>query len=263
MKYLNKKYLKEYLDIDYINKLSLEEREWLYSFLQSYYGASPSPTIKIDEKESWRLSNERRRDIYNVFHKIDPETDSLNFIDNVPGNDSVLINNLYLEKEKKERSEMKKIKIVLSAPPFSINNAYYLKSFKGSKATKVRTQECRDWGDSILLQIKKYEDKLEIFRKNFNANKHCLHLKIVHTIPEYNFFTKTGEISLRSNDLSNVEKMPIDLLFDPRFVGRTINNIEINNLNLNDKYITKLVSEKKVGKAYKIEITVSIKEISR
>ena len=61
------------------------------------------------------------------------------------------------------------------------------------------------------------------------------------------FFTKQNLISARSCDLTNIEKLVQDNIFDKRFNDREINNILIKNLNIDDKYITELNSRKIVS----------------
>ena len=253
-KRFHRKYVREFVDIDYADKLSDEDKEWLANFLDNYYGGvwksddEKNVMPSSDKREMWRNNHARRRDISNIMHKI--EAEEITYYD---------------DKDKEELFTVEvgvnQIKITLDAPPFSINKAYYLKSFGGKKATKVRTQECRNWGDSILLQLKKYVKKFDKFRNGFDPKTQQIHLEITHTIPEKTFYTKDGEVSVFSNDLSNVEKMPIDLVFDKRFNGRMVFGEEISNLDLNDKYITKMVSKKVPGEEYKIEIVIKVKDI--
>lgn len=146
------------------------------------------------------------------------------------------------------------IKITLDAPPFSINKAYYKKSF-------TRTAECREWGDSILEQLlcESIQEELLRFRLAFlDADRASIGVHIVYHIPKAVFYTKKGDISRRSMDLSNVEKLLIDLIFDPRFCGRDLESGNVcQNLSLDDKLITKLISEKVPSKRdYKINITL-------
>ena len=131
------------------------------------------------------------------------------------------------------------IKFTLNSPPFSINKAYY-------KRSHTRTQDCRDWGDNILLQLQEPTIQSHISQLSKESVK-ALQLKLSYYYPSNILFTKKGDISRRSMDLSNIEKLLIDLLFDPRFCGREINSIPINNFNLDDKLITTLTSSKCVS----------------
>lgn len=149
------------------------------------------------------------------------------------------------------------IKFTLNAPPFSVNKAYYKKSF-------TRTKECRAWGEDILeqLQDKTIQQDLEDFRIAFLEDDiSAVGAHLVFHIPKSTFYTKKGDISRRSQDLSNVEKLLIDLIFDPRFAGRELDSgLVCQNLSLDDKLITKLISEKVPSKGFnKIDVTLFFK----
>jgi hypothetical protein len=66
-------YNKEFVDIDYINKLTDEEAEWYSNFLDNYYGGrfkkddSKNP-IK-DRNASYNAAHERRRDFMSARFK--------------------------------------------------------------------------------------------------------------------------------------------------------------------------------------------------
>ena len=130
------------------------------------------------------------------------------------------------------------VSFTLQAPPFSLNKAYYKRSF-------TRTADCRAWGDAILVQLQDdaIQAEFEALRASFETG-HSLHVNLVFFIPQSKFYTKKGDLSRRAQDLSNVEKLLIDLIFDPRFEGRFVDGQEISNLSMDDKYITLLVSEK-------------------
>jgi len=131
---------------------------------------------------------------------------------------------------------------------FSINKAYY--------KNRQRTQACRAWGEAILEQFVKMEKYFEEFNKCVNDNLNDTHLevKLSFYIPKKDMFTAKGKVSRRGQDLTNIEKLFIDLLFDKRY-----NDRGWVNLNLDDTLITRLISEKKVSKdnSYKIRVHVS------
>ena len=151
---------------------------------------------------------------------------------------------------------MKTLKIKLKAPPFSTNAAYVRARSHGSRL--IRNKKCRDWGDSILLQLQSYREEMAAFREDFDPTSHALSIKIVFSIPEKTFYTKSGEVSLFSKDLSNVEKLLIDLLLDDRFNGRTVFGERVDNLSINDKLVIRLTSEKRPisGDAYLTALTI-------
>lgn len=66
-------YNKEFVDIDYADKLTIEEAEWLGNFMDNYYGArfkkddTKNPIKDRNERE--RQSHARRRDFMSARHK--------------------------------------------------------------------------------------------------------------------------------------------------------------------------------------------------
>lgn len=117
-----------------------------------------------------------------------------------------------------------KMKLVISSPPFSINRAYYKKS-------KTRTQECRKWGEKILQQLQKYKKDIDKINKYVtkNINTKCLHVETIFYINKQKFFTKTGKVSRNSMDLTNVEKLLIDIIFDKRHADRGGTNFSLDD----------------------------------
>ena len=154
---------------------------------------------------------------------------------------------------------MSKLELSIKAPPFSINSAYYLKSFNNKKATKIRTQACRDWGDSILIQLQKYKDKLIEMNKNFDEKCHAIKISLDFYIPEKKLYTKSGNVSALSSDITNIEKLLVDLIFDARFHGRALGGGLVTNLNINDKFIVEMRSRKMpCNDEYLINISIEI-----
>lgn len=139
--------------------------------------------------------------------------------------------------------------------PFSINNAYYKKSF-------THTKECRQWRKTIIEALSTPENlyAMEALRDTFKVGgNHALNVTIIYGVHKEWFWTQKGDISRRSQDLSNVEKLLIDIIFDSRFYERG----EIENLNIDDKYITVLHSEKTWSNTWNIEVTLSLVDLKR
>lgn len=124
--------------------------------------------------------------------------------------------------------------------PFSINKAYYKQTFN-------MTRECRQWRETIINALKEETNQLIInsFKNKFDETKHGIQIVISHRMPKEWFFTKKEIISRRSQDITNIEKLLVDILFDSRFYERG----EINNLNIDDKFIVSMLSEKIFTKA--------------
>jgi hypothetical protein len=127
-------------------------------------------------------------------------------------------------------------KLILSGVrPYSINAAYYRGSFN-------MTQECRTWRKTVIKSLSQgvNQAELDTLRESFVAELHALVVKITFNLPHTTYFTLKGDINAKSMDLSNIEKLLIDIIMDERFFTRG----EVRNANINDKYIIKLHSEK-------------------
>lgn len=142
---------------------------------------------------------------------------------------------------------MKKFYICLNGiPPFSINKMYYANR-------KVKTREAREWSILITenLKLEENQSSLQKFRKHFDKSKHCVKVSIRFFYPSFLVLTKENQISTKAHDLSNIEKPLIDLVF--------LKNREVQNLEIDDKYIVELNSIKGTSdKNYKIEIEIEI-----
>ncbi len=152
-----------------------------------------------------------------------------------------------------------KIEFVVYAKPFSLNSAYYLKSYGGKAPSKIRTKECRAWGDEILSQLQPMAERMLEFNAAFNDKVHAVRIELVHLIPKSVFYTKAGHISAATCDITNIEKLLVDLLFDARFNGRENGDGKVTNFNINDKFIVEMKSSKLPSKReYKIKIVLEI-----
>tara|TARA_R100000697_G_scaffold44102_1_gene57227 strand:+ start:570 stop:1040 length:471 start_codon:yes stop_codon:yes gene_type:complete len=147
-----------------------------------------------------------------------------------------------------------RISFVIDCPPFSSNKAYY--------KNRQLTQQARVWREEFLYQMQcpKIQQSLQQFRNQFQPSKHGIEAKYVFFYPSSILLTKRGEISRRSCDLTNIEKLVQDNVFEPRYNGRIIRDKTIINLNLDDKYITHLESRKCLHpqNRYQIEILLSL-----
>lgn len=119
--------------------------------------------------------------------------------------------------------------ITLPIKAFSINQAFYA-------TRKVKTKDCRDWETRVEAMLNEVPNikKLATF-KNF-------HIEIDVIWPEAIYYNSKGDISSKTFDVTNTEKLLIDCLF--KVIGT------------NDKYITKLTSSKAAGHGYEIRIRI-------
>lgn len=139
---------------------------------------------------------------------------------------------------------MNKLEINLNSPSFSINSAYY--------RNRKRTTECRKWGKKIHDQLEKYRKDFDLFRSKFDPIKHAIQVTLDFYVPIERFYTKDNKVSRRSKDLSNIEKLLLDLIFDKRYYER-----DLPSLNIDDTLITILLSRKRptLGKD-RIEVVI-------
>ena len=145
--------------------------------------------------------------------------------------------------------------ITLKLKPFSINAMF-------CRDKRHKTIEAQEWSCSVLvaLALKENKKKLKELRQYFDPMKHVYKVDLTFFYPKHVLYRKDGGISARAHDLSNVEKPLIDLVFLPMFYARP-SPYGAKNLNIDDKYITDLRSRKRVGKDFRIRVTLNIKEL--
>lgn len=149
---------------------------------------------------------------------------------------------------------MRSLRLLFKSPPFSINSAYY--------RNRQRTKECRAWGNQIHCQLAEPQvaAALKLFKQSLTSHTK-LQVELNFKYPERTLYTLSGEVSRRSMDLSNIEKLLIDLIFDKRFQDRlTDNGYSIVSLEEDDKKIMKLISTKSLSEdnTNQIEVIITI-----
>ena len=147
--------------------------------------------------------------------------------------------------------------ITLKLKPFSINAMF-------CRDKRHKTIEAQEWSCSVLvaLALKENKKKLKELRQHFDPMKHVYKVDLTFFYPKHVLYRKDGGISARAHDLSNVEKPLIDLVFLPMFYDRP-SPYGAKNLNIDDKYIIDLRSRKRVGKDFRMRVTLNIKDLPR
>lgn len=127
-----------------------------------------------------------------------------------------------------------------------------------------KTIEAQEWSCSVLvaLALKENKKKLKELRQYFDPKKHVYKVDLTFFYPKHVLHKKEGGISARAHDLSNVEKPLIDLIFLPMFYDRP-SPYGAKNLNIDDKYIIDLRSRKRVGKDFRMRVTLNIRDLPR
>ena len=150
------------------------------------------------------------------------------------------------------------ITLLLACEAFSINKMYY------NKPGFQRTQEAREWSYKVFdeLNCSYNQQQMRLFREKFEPSHMGVEVTIVERIPVDEFF-KVGswEISSKTFDRSNVEKPLIDLLFLPKYFTRSVPE-GCNNLNLDDKYVSQVISRKVPSPLAYTYLTITVKAVS-
>jgi hypothetical protein len=147
----------------------------------------------------------------------------------------------------------------LALKPFSVNAMY-------AGRRDFKTSACQDWERLFLYELGKSEPQkaLQDLREHFVLHQHVYRMRIVWKVPRVSFITQKGEISNRSFDVTNVEKIITDLVFLPKYhVQRPPHGCL--NLNADDKHLLTLTSGKRCSSEdkYEIQITLWVEDIKK
>lgn len=112
-----------------------------------------------------------------------------------------------------------------------------------------------------LISEEKNVKKLKELRDYFDPDKHAYKLNLTFYYPRDIFYTQKGLISAKSHDLSNIEKVLIDILFLPKHFGSNPPH-KAQNLNIDDKYIVDLNSSKRASEDHLIEVEFEIIDLN-
>lgn len=138
--------------------------------------------------------------------------------------------------------------------PFSINATYSRTQngvFKSSGATEFCAQLFNVMGRSENQQ------KLQELRTKFDPKLHAYALNIVCFYEPEMFFTKKGDISSRTLDISNCEKLIVDALMLPKYHEES-EPYGAPNLNCDDKMLVQMISTKLPAHKAAIRVDISI-----
>lgn len=132
----------------------------------------------------------------------------------------------------------------------SINSMYYANKAHGYKP------DVKEWIQQMCYMLSTPENKqiFEDLRNYFDPTKHCYTVYLDRTDPA--FYNKKGLVNSHCIDVTNSEKLILDLLFTPAFHGTESTKFE--NLNIDDKFVTTLISRKKPGSQNRLKITLKI-----
>ena len=105
---------------------------------------------------------------------------------------------------------------------------------------QFKSAAARQWTMEAFHQLNQPHilEKLKLLREEFDVSKHTYEIHIKVAYPVEKFYNKKGEISAKTIDVTNFEKSLVDLIFLPKFFD------ELQNLNADDRFLTKMYSEK-------------------
>ena len=149
-----------------------------------------------------------------------------------------------------------RVHFTIHQKPFSVNRAYY--------RNRQLTKEARKWRADFLVQLQDPHIQADLAKmhKLFDPSKHAFVVSYRFCYPSNKLLTKQGHISKLSCDLTNLEKLVQDNIFDHRFNGREIRELIIQNLDIDDKFIVQCRSYKLVSPTKKYLLQVSLEVVS-
>lgn len=143
-----------------------------------------------------------------------------------------------------------KIEFYLPLEAFSINAVYY-------RDRRHKTQAYRDWERKVFqaLHQPEIQQKLKQIRDQFSETEHCFAVDMHFHMSS--LFNKQGKISSRAEDLSNIEKMLLDILFLPKYHVQPWPD-GVPNINVDDKLVLELRSRKSYAAADGITVSIAL-----
>jgi hypothetical protein len=131
-----------------------------------------------------------------------------------------------------------RIKFTLDIKPFSINKAYY-------RDRRIKTRDFVDWELCVIQQLNRPEvqAQFKLLREAYDPKLHGFSASLRYYFPIDLLLNKQGLISSRAEDLSNVEKALLDLLFLPK-IHVQAPPYGAQNVNCDDKAVLALHSYK-------------------
>lgn len=143
--------------------------------------------------------------------------------------------------------------------PVSINKAYYARN-------KVLTKEAREYREGFLLALnstKDNQDILKAFKAAFDSKQHYLSTELTFLIPDDVFFTKAGEISMRSGDVDNFIKLTNDFLMNDKYYDDPyrLDEGDCYNVGVDDRFVADTILKKRPSHDWAIIVTIAIRPI--
>lgn len=145
---------------------------------------------------------------------------------------------------------MTEIRLTLPLKGFSINAWTSANKRFISAAAKEWVQDVQH-----ALSGPQTQNQLALIRDIFEPKKHSMGIELHYISPHSEFYNKEGTFSAKTFDISNCDKVLIDVLFLERHESANYKNI-----GWDDRYISELHSRKSAGLTHRIEIRIWIIE---
>jgi hypothetical protein len=142
-----------------------------------------------------------------------------------------------------------KINFTIKVEPFSINAVNAI----GNKRL-YPTPKFRNWRDRVIKALDNPDAAAQMteFKEQIDSDKHGLYFIITHKINEKSFYTNNGAISIRSKDITNIEKPLVDIICDSKLSERK----DFTNLGIDDRFIVGQHSTKQSYDCDRIDIII-------
>jgi len=137
-----------------------------------------------------------------------------------------------------------KQRLVFHIEPMSINRVH-------CRDQRYLTSHFQNWAAKIshYLGEDDLQKKIIKLKNAFNPKEHSFKVSITSYYPREMFYTQSDQINAKTHDISNTEKPLIDVVFLAKYP---------NSLKIDDKFITKMSSEKKAADSHLIEMIIEI-----
>lgn len=138
--------------------------------------------------------------------------------------------------------------------PFSVNSAY-IRTFSGVAKSAGANEFCAQ----VFNVLSCLEEQVKILelKRLFDPDKHGYAFKMCAYYPKEQFYTKKGQISNRTIDCTNWEKILVDCFCLPKFCNIAWPH-GCNNLEIDDRYVVDVDSRKRPSNGMVIEVQISV-----
>lgn len=128
------------------------------------------------------------------------------------------------------------LKFTIQHKPFSINAWTY-------SDKRHKTKEAKEWQASLVLALEPYAKELREMAEDWRKSGGCFKVSYTAIYPPHIFLNKGKQISSKTIDITNHEKVLQDVIFG-------------DIMSINDKSVIECVSKKVIGPLYALEISI-------